>query len=378
MLWTVTLPAHHVPEAAVSDSRFKDLINLPPLISVWLEDGQWFVVLGASEERVWLRKLELHDREDQVKLGVTRRKLELVCTVAHNLHDLEGSEPFVRELGQWTRRFDVRGIHPDPVAYLDLRHGYVPAVIVQLELVLGFNEGSFGFGDSGGNPVAELIDGLVGRVPTIWLKTHPREAAGVRHERYLLRRGVDVVVVGKLGCWQELIPVVLFVAHEDTDELFELLVDAFGLTVSLQMVSGGGGGFDTDEAPQFMSELGDELWTTIGDVLLGGSVVPPDVPVIQPGSSDSTEARVALVEVGSLTEDVNHNHDRIEPMCLWKLDNEVHRDGIPALVWNLGQMKLTVGKSPERLRPVAHIAGSDVLADVSGQLGPPVVPGDQL
>jgi hypothetical protein len=56
------------------------------------------------------------------------------------------------------------------------------------------------------------------------------------------------------------------------------------------MVSGGGGRFDTDEAPQFASELGDELRTTIQNVLLGGSVVPPDVPAIQPGSSDSTEA----------------------------------------------------------------------------------------
>jgi hypothetical protein len=28
--------------------------------------------------------------------------------------------------------------------------------------------------------------------------------------------------------------------------------------------------------------------------------------------------------------------------------------------------------------PVAHITGSDILADVSGQLGPPVVLGDQL
>jgi hypothetical protein len=107
-------------------------------------------------------------------------------------------------------------------------------------------------------------------------------------------------------------------------------------------------------------------------------VVPPDIPVIQPGSSDSTEAGVALVEVGSLTEDVDHNHNRIEPVGLQKLNNEVHRDGVPALVQNLGRMKLTVGKSPERLRPVARITGSDVLADVLGQLGPPVVPGDQL
>jgi hypothetical protein len=135
---------------------------------------------------------------------------------------------------------------------------------------------------------------------------------------------MDVGVVGELGCQQELIPVVLFVAREDTDELFELLVDAFSLTVSLWMASGGGSGFNTNEAPQFVSELGDELRTMIGNVIPGGSVVPPDVPVVQLGSSDSTEAGVALVEVSPLTEDVNYHHDRVNPVGLWKLDNEVH------------------------------------------------------
>jgi hypothetical protein len=53
-------------------------------------------------------------------------------------------------------------------------------------------------------------------------------------------------------------------------------------------------------------------------------MVPPDVPVVQPGSSDSTEAGVALIEVGLLTEDVNHNHDCVEPVGLRKLNNEVH------------------------------------------------------
>jgi hypothetical protein len=90
---------------------------------------------------------------------------------------------------------------------------------------------------------------------------------------------VDVVVVRKLSCWQELIPAVLFVAHEDTDELFELLVDVFGLAVGLQMVSSGRSRFDTDEAPQFASELGNELWTTVRNVLPGGSMVPPNIPV---------------------------------------------------------------------------------------------------
>jgi hypothetical protein len=68
-----------------------------------------------------------------------------------------------------------------------------------------------------------------------------------------------VVVVGEFGCLQELIPVVLFVAREDTDKLFELLVDALSLAVSLRVVSGGGSGFNTNKAPQLAGELNDEL-----------------------------------------------------------------------------------------------------------------------
>jgi hypothetical protein len=80
--------------------------------------------------------------------------------------------------------------------------------------------------------------------------------------------------------------------------------------------------------------------------------------------------------MGSLTKNVNDNHNCVEPVHLRKLDYEVHQDGVPALSRNLGRMKLTVRKSPKRLRPVTHVAGSDVLTDVSGQLGPPIVPGD--
>jgi hypothetical protein len=41
--------------------------------------------------------------------------------------------------------------------------------------------------------------------------------------------------------------------------------------------------------------------------------------------------------------------------------NEVHQDSVPALVQNLGQIKLTVGKLLEHLCLVARITGSDVL-----------------
>jgi hypothetical protein len=61
--------------------------------------------------------------------------------------------------------------------------------------------------------------------------------------------------------------------------------------------------------PQLSGELHNELWAAVGDVLSRGSVVPPHILVVQPGGSDSTEAGVALVEVGPFTEDISHNHD---------------------------------------------------------------------
>jgi hypothetical protein len=75
---------------------------------------------------------------------------------------------------------------------------------------------------------------------------------------------------------------------------------------------------------------------------------------------------VALVEVRLLTEDINRDHDNIEAVCFREFDDEIHRDSIPALIRDLGQMKLTVRKLLEHFCLVAHIAGADVLADVPG------------
>jgi hypothetical protein len=61
--------------------------------------------------------------------------------------------------------------------------------------------------------------------------------------------------------------------------------------------------------------------------------------------------------VGPLTEDVDHNHDLVEPMGLQKLENEVHRDSVPALVQNLRQMKLTMGKGGVRPRCAIRPSG---------------------
>ena len=159
----VAFPPHHVPEAAITDLRFQDLLDLPLNVAVRLEDGRGFVVPRASGKRIRFRELKFHHREDRVELGVPRGKLELVCTLSDGLHDFEGAEAFVREFDGRTGHLDVGGVQPDSVAYFDLRGGRVSAIVVQLELVLGFNECSFGFRDSGRDPVSELVDSTVER-----------------------------------------------------------------------------------------------------------------------------------------------------------------------------------------------------------------------
>jgi hypothetical protein len=76
---------------------------------------------------------------------------------------------------------------------------------------------------------------------------------------------VHVVVVHKLGHWQELIPVILFVACGDTNKLFELLVNTLGLAIGLWVVSGWSSGFDTDETPQLSGEVRNKLLAAVGN-----------------------------------------------------------------------------------------------------------------
>jgi hypothetical protein len=50
---------------------------------------------------------------------------------------------------------------------------------------------------------------------------------------------VDVIGIRELGKGQEFIPIVLSFVREQLDILFQLLVQAFSLTIRLWVVSGG-------------------------------------------------------------------------------------------------------------------------------------------
>jgi hypothetical protein len=187
---------------------------------------------------------------------------------------------------------------------------------------------------------------------------------------------VDVVVVCEFSSREELVPVILLVVSEKPDELLHLLVDAFGLTVGLQVVGCRGVRFDPNKAPKLGGELGNELGATVGDVLLRSAMELPDIPVIQPGSSDSIQPGRTLHKVSVFTQDVYDNHDRVIAVGFQELDYKVYQDRAPMLLRNLGQVKLANREFPESLGAAAQVAGCHVPADVSGHLGPPVVPGE--
>src|ERR1700761_2255073 len=212
---------------------------------------------------------------------------------------------------------------------------------------------------------------------TVRLEPHAWEPTGVSHEWDLLRGRVNVVVVGEFSGWQEICPVILLVVGEDANELFHLLVDALGLAISLWVVCCGGGWSNPDEAPELPGELCNELRTTIRDVLLWGAVVAPDISVVQLGGTHSVDVGRALIEVSTLPEDINCNHNCVIAMGLGELNDKVHRHGVPALWGDLSGVQLTDWELPERLGAAAQVAGRNISAYMSGQLRPPVVPGDK-
>jgi hypothetical protein len=99
VLWSITLPSDHVPKATVVDPCLKDLGDFPPLVSVCPKDRQQLIVPRVARGWVRFHELKLDHQKYWVELGVAQWKLELVHTLSHDLHNLEGSEPLVRELG---------------------------------------------------------------------------------------------------------------------------------------------------------------------------------------------------------------------------------------------------------------------------------------
>ena len=202
--------------------------------------------------------------------------------------------------------------------------------------------------------------------------------AAVEHERGLLRGRVDVVVVREFAEGEELVPVILSLVHEEAEELFELLVDPFGLAVRLWVVCSGRCELNTEEAVEFAGEICDELRASIGQDRARGPVVLPDLAEVEASRSLGGNGGVRGDEVCTLPDAVYDVHDHVVAVRSGQFDHEVDANDIPSLFGGFGRVEFARRSLALRFCVIAELAGFDVAADVSQHLQPPVVPRDEF
>ena len=88
---------------------------------------------------------------------------------------------------------------------------------------------------------------------------------------------MDLVIVGKLGFRDPLIPVVLSLVDEKLEELFNLLVDMLSLAVSLRVIGCRCGNLDSEYLTECAHELGDELHSLVTNYFLWKAVKLPNI-----------------------------------------------------------------------------------------------------
>jgi len=88
--------------------------------------------------------------------------------------------------------------------------------------------------------IFELIDGFHVGPRLIRFKAHAGDTSSVEEERRVLSRRVNLVVVLEFHERQEPHPIVLSLVGEESEILFQFLVDPFCLSITLWVVGGGG------------------------------------------------------------------------------------------------------------------------------------------
>src|SRR5882762_1554757 len=91
-------------------------------------------------------------------------------------------------------------------------------------------------------------------------------------------------VVSEFSSGEVVSPVILMNRAVSMKILFQFLVNTFGLTISLGVISCAHGLLDIEEFAEFSGEGGGELRATIGDKILREAEALPDIITIEGGS----------------------------------------------------------------------------------------------
>jgi hypothetical protein len=104
----------------------------------------------------------------------------------------------------------------------------------------------------------------------------------------------------------------------------------------------------------------------------------PDVAQVQVSSAGGRNSSDGLDEVGAFASSVHNYHNRVVSSRFGELDDEVDTSCVPAAFRNREGLEFSGWEAAGYFGAEAEVAGRDVLADVSGHVRPPVVPGYEL
>lgn len=147
-------------------------------------------------------------------------------------------------------------------------------------------------------------------------------------------RSVRSVVVSEFGNGKEVRPVGLLVIAVDPNVLFQGLVDALDLPVSLGVVSRGKVHLDVKQVTQRAEEVRGELGASVRRNVTRGAVFGEDMDEEKASELFGSNGVDGREKDGLFGEAVDDNQDRIMSGARREVFYEVHRDGVPRSLGN--------------------------------------------
>ena len=183
-----------------------------------------------------------------------------------------------------------------------------------------------------------------------------------------------------LGEWEPSVPSGLAVINEDAKVLFKPLIRAFGLAISLRVISGAYVLFDIEDAAKFFREVGCEAGISVCDDFVGSAIMRKDMLDVKVSYGGGGGCFMAGDEDGSFgAVVVRDGKDAIKAIGEWEFNDEVHGDGFKGeggAVGRDGAVRHT-GARGIGLGGLTGGATADEGGDEGLHVGPPVVLDDE-
>jgi len=104
----------------------------------------------------------------------------------------------------------------------------------------------------------------------------------------------------------------------------------------------------------------------------------PDITQVEVGGAGSCNSGDGLDKVGAFTGGVHDHHDRIVPSGFGELDDEIDTGCVPATFRDREGLELSCQEAAGDFGAEAEVAGQNVLANIVGHVGPPIILGYEL